>query len=166
MPGACRRGRPRTAWMDNIKTWTGISVEESVRMTGINGEKVRPWCGQPSARGRLKNRTEQNSGIRRRAIAGRPPSPSRLHPNFLRFNAVRAVLLCDVSHPAFDLARRRGAQPRFQSPEVQFLGLGYYCPSPQKIEKGIPSLAQSVTPPDPHPKLRKSWGSKSNSVSV
>jgi len=31
MPGACRRGRPRTAWMDNIKTWTG--VEESVRMT-------------------------------------------------------------------------------------------------------------------------------------
>ena len=21
MPGACRRGRPRTAWMDNIKTW-------------------------------------------------------------------------------------------------------------------------------------------------
>jgi len=98
MSGARRRGRPRTAWMDNIKTWTGISVEESVRMTGINGEKVRPWCGQPSARGRLKNRTEQNSGIRRRAIAGRPPSPSRLHPNFLRFNAVRAVLLCDVSH--------------------------------------------------------------------
>ena len=27
------RGRPRTAWMDNIKTWTGLSVEESVRMT-------------------------------------------------------------------------------------------------------------------------------------
>jgi len=25
--------RPRTAWMDNIKTWTGLSVEESVRMT-------------------------------------------------------------------------------------------------------------------------------------
>jgi len=23
-------------------------------------EKVRPWCGQPSDRGRLKNRTEQN----------------------------------------------------------------------------------------------------------
>ena len=22
-------------------------------------EKVRPWCGQPSDRGRLKNRTEQ-----------------------------------------------------------------------------------------------------------
>ena len=22
-----------TAWMDNIKTWTGLSVEESVRMT-------------------------------------------------------------------------------------------------------------------------------------
>ena len=24
MPGACRRGRPRTAWMDNITTWTGL----------------------------------------------------------------------------------------------------------------------------------------------
>ena len=23
-------------------------------------EKVRPWCGQPSGRGRLKNRTEQS----------------------------------------------------------------------------------------------------------
>jgi len=32
-PGARRRGRPRTAWMDNIKTWTGLPVEESVRMT-------------------------------------------------------------------------------------------------------------------------------------
>ena len=33
MPGERRRGRPRTAWMDNIKTWTGLSAEESVRMT-------------------------------------------------------------------------------------------------------------------------------------
>ena len=33
MPGARRRGRPRTAWMYNIKTWTGLSVEESIRMT-------------------------------------------------------------------------------------------------------------------------------------
>jgi len=30
MPGARRRGRPRTAWIDNVKTWTGLSVEESV----------------------------------------------------------------------------------------------------------------------------------------
>jgi len=29
MPGARRRGRPRTAWMDNIKTWRGLPVEES-----------------------------------------------------------------------------------------------------------------------------------------
>jgi len=33
MPGARRRGRPHTAWVDNIKTWTRLSVEESVRMT-------------------------------------------------------------------------------------------------------------------------------------
>ena len=25
--------RPHTAWMDNIKTWTGLPVEESIRMT-------------------------------------------------------------------------------------------------------------------------------------
>ena len=33
MPGARRRGRPRTACMDNIKSWTGLFVEESIRMT-------------------------------------------------------------------------------------------------------------------------------------
>jgi len=33
MSSARRRGRPRTAWMNNIKTWTGLSVEESIRMT-------------------------------------------------------------------------------------------------------------------------------------
>ena len=38
MPGARRRGRPRTAWMDNINTWTGLSVEESIRMTEDRGK--------------------------------------------------------------------------------------------------------------------------------
>jgi len=33
MPGARRRGRPHTMWMDNIKTWTGLHVEESIIMT-------------------------------------------------------------------------------------------------------------------------------------
>jgi len=33
MLGAPRRGRPPTASMDNIKTWTGLSMEESIRMT-------------------------------------------------------------------------------------------------------------------------------------
>ena len=33
MSGAYRRGRPLTAWMDNIKTWIGLPVEESIRMT-------------------------------------------------------------------------------------------------------------------------------------
>jgi len=32
MPDARRRGRSRTAWMDNIKKWTGLPVEVSVRM--------------------------------------------------------------------------------------------------------------------------------------
>jgi len=31
----CTKARKatHTAWMDNIKTWTGLSVEESIRMT-------------------------------------------------------------------------------------------------------------------------------------
>jgi len=33
MPSAHRRGRPCMAWMDNINTWTGLPVEESIRMT-------------------------------------------------------------------------------------------------------------------------------------
>jgi len=31
MPGTCTQARK--AWMDNIKTWTEPSVEESIRMT-------------------------------------------------------------------------------------------------------------------------------------
>ena len=27
-----RRGRPRTVWMDDIKMWTGLTIEESFRM--------------------------------------------------------------------------------------------------------------------------------------
>jgi len=33
VPGARSRGRPRMAWMDNINTWTGLSMEESIKMT-------------------------------------------------------------------------------------------------------------------------------------
>ena len=47
MPGARRRGRPRTVWTD-IKTWTGLPVEQSVRTIEINGEStsmVRPTLG-------------------------------------------------------------------------------------------------------------------------
>jgi len=49
---ACRRGRPRTAWMDNIKTWTGLPVQEPARTTGINGEStsmVWPTLGSRTA---------------------------------------------------------------------------------------------------------------------
>jgi len=33
MPDARRPGRPRTAWMDSMKTWTRLPVEKSVRKT-------------------------------------------------------------------------------------------------------------------------------------
>jgi len=59
LPGAHRRGRPRMAWMDNIKTWTRLSLEESIRMTEINGEStstVWPTRGSRTAK-------EQNSRV-------------------------------------------------------------------------------------------------------
>ena len=43
MPGARRRRMPRTAWMDNVKTWTGLSVEESIRMTEDCRDKWRKY---------------------------------------------------------------------------------------------------------------------------
>jgi len=56
-----RRGRPRTAWIDNSKSWTGLSVEETIRVTE-DKDKWRKYVhgvhGQPSDRGRLRNRTE------------------------------------------------------------------------------------------------------------
>jgi len=63
MSGARRRGRPRTAWVDNIKTWTGLPVKESVRMTE-DRDKWRKYVhcvANPRIdhRGRLKNRTER-----------------------------------------------------------------------------------------------------------
>ena len=33
VPGARRRGRIRMAWIDNVKTRTGLPVQESIRMT-------------------------------------------------------------------------------------------------------------------------------------
>ena len=64
MPGARRLGRPRTAWMDNIKTWTGLSMEESIRMTEINGEStsmVWPTLGSRTAK--EQNRTSLYNGV-------------------------------------------------------------------------------------------------------
>jgi len=58
MPGARKQERPRTAYMDNQdvdRTLRG-RVNQNDRGQG-KMEKVCPWCGQPSDRGRLKNRT-------------------------------------------------------------------------------------------------------------
>ena len=67
MPGARRRGRPRTAWMVKIKRWTGLPVEESVRMTE-DRDKRRKYVHVVANRRiewsrtaeEVKNRTEQN----------------------------------------------------------------------------------------------------------
>jgi len=58
--GARRRGRPRTAWMDNIKTWKGLSVEESVRMTEDRDKWRKYVHGMANPRIEDGWRTEQN----------------------------------------------------------------------------------------------------------
>jgi len=71
MPGARRRGRPHTPTMDDIKTWTELPVEESIRMTE-DRDKWRKYihgvCSQPSDRGRLKNRIEKKEYCKRAGI--------------------------------------------------------------------------------------------------
>ena len=44
-------------------SWTAKKTNEWVLNKAGVKKKVRPWCGQSSDRGRLKNRTEQNSII-------------------------------------------------------------------------------------------------------
>ena len=61
MPSARRRGRPRTAWMDNIKTWAGLSVEESARMTK-DRYKWREYVHGVANRRIKENRAEQSQG--------------------------------------------------------------------------------------------------------
>ena len=64
MPGARRRGRPRTAWMDNIKTWTaGLSVEESVRMTEDRDKWRKYVHGVANPRIEDGWRTEQHNSL-------------------------------------------------------------------------------------------------------
>jgi len=64
MPGAQRRGRPRTAWMDNIKTWTRLSVEESVRTTDDRDKWRKYVHGVANARIEDGWRTEQMHPLR------------------------------------------------------------------------------------------------------
>ena len=60
MSDARRRGRPRTAWMDNIKTWTGLPVEESIRMTEDRDEWRKYVHGVANPRIQDGLRTEQS----------------------------------------------------------------------------------------------------------
>ena len=62
------RGRPRMAWMDNINTWTGLPVEESVKMTE-DRDKWRTysmysmmWPTLGSTTAKEQNRTGQGLG--------------------------------------------------------------------------------------------------------
>jgi len=42
MPGARRRGRLHRAWVDSIKTWTGLSVKVAMRIKAER-DKLRKY---------------------------------------------------------------------------------------------------------------------------
>jgi len=60
MPDARGRGRPRTARMDNTKTWTGLPVEESVRMSEDRDKWRKYVHGVANPRTEDGQRTQQN----------------------------------------------------------------------------------------------------------
>ena len=71
MPGERRRERPRTAWMDNIKTWTGLSVEESIRMTDDTDKWRKYVHGVANPRIEDDYRTEQILASRKQRLFSR-----------------------------------------------------------------------------------------------
>jgi len=81
MPGARRRGRPRTAWMDNIKTWTGLSVEESIRMTE-NRDKWRKYVHGVANPTQLNLQHEISTVKQQYELKQRKYSQYRCAPNF------------------------------------------------------------------------------------
>jgi len=90
MPGARRRGRPRTAWMDNFKTWTGLPVEESLRMTE-DRDKWRKYVhgvANPGIEDGCKNRTEQLAD-----------SQTHTFSSLLRLSAHHLALTASASQP-------------------------------------------------------------------
>jgi len=74
MPGARRQGRPRTARMDNIKTWTALSVEESIKMTE-DRDKWRKYV----------------HGVANPRIEGLTPWLSFLHVQFIACNELQLL---------------------------------------------------------------------------
>jgi len=102
MPGARRRGRPRTAWIDNVKTWTGLSVEQSVRMTE-DRDKWRTYdhCGPTlgSRTAKDQNRTAQQQ--RQHCVIKRVVRQCFYVPCFQCFVIAQAYCRYDFKFPRY-----------------------------------------------------------------
>jgi len=63
-------------------------------------EKVRPWCGQPSDRGRLRNRTEQNLLCENTSITSstKPEVRNVLHCRQKRIEPLPQALQVGLTH--------------------------------------------------------------------
>ena len=63
MPDARRRGRPRTAWMDNINTWTERPVKESIRMTEGRDKEIKYVHGVAKEQYRTRPKTHTAKSV-------------------------------------------------------------------------------------------------------
>ena len=69
-PGNRKRGSPKTAWIDNVTSWTGLKLEDTIRKVD-NRSAWRTTCSLPSDRGRLKARQGNASKL------------EKIHPGYL-----------------------------------------------------------------------------------
>ena len=133
MPGARRRGRPRTAWMDNIKTWTGLSVEESIRMTEDRDKWRKYVHGVANPRIEDGERTEQNSVATHLRCSGVVITKLR------KVHCLRLLPGCDLN-------------PEPSAPESRTLTLGYRATeSIARMERTSYYLVFSVQRRNSHP---------------
>ena len=96
MSGAGRWGRPCSVWMDNIKTWTGLPVEESIRMTE-NRDKWRKYVHRvANPRIEVGQKAEQKI-VFRTCIDVYEQCMSRMEESGRTFSILSSVMLIDSS---------------------------------------------------------------------
>ena len=135
MPGAQRQGKPCTAWMDNIKTWTGLPVEESIRMTEFGRREIS--CGPAMDHGH-----EAQPCCPGRDVARRCVEPVADHVHSTRLQVCGECTASQRQLDNVDKSRRRlpvlwTVAPCMDHPAACLLDVQgrCHCPPPHQIQR-------------------------------
>ena len=135
MPGAQRQGRPCTAWMDNIKTWTGLPVEESIRMTEFGRREIS--CGPAMDHGHEAQPRRPGRDVARRCV-----EPVADHVRSTRLQVRGECTASQRQLDNVDKSRRRllvlrAVAPRTDHPAACLLDVQgrCHCPPPHQIQR-------------------------------